>query len=256
MALGPAPRAAAAGGGVSVGRFIVPLALPLLVTASTLVAVTVNRSGGREPITLSEREVYLSPRNDDNTTAAVSLSWHSPPDMVWLDRARLARLGFDTSVDPASPDAREHYTRTLPRQVFVAMELNGPAFEQVMTALDRQRRLAPGGAPDEYARTRMSRLVVVDADRDADVLAQRYPNARTHLITAATIGIWHIGPPSPAGIGTSVSGVTPPRIQVPREWAGALPLTNARETRTPPPFAIDVRYGTRYEPWITRTGAR
>ena len=240
-----------------IGRtFFVPLALPLLVTAATLTEVAINRSDGREPITLSEREVYVSPRDDNNSAATVWLTWHGSPEAVWLDRGRLAELGFDTSVDPASADAPNHYRRLLPRQVFVAMELNGPSFERAMAALDRQGQFAPRGDPGQDVRARASRLVVVDADRDAEALAQRYPNARTHLITAATVAVWHSGAPSPPGIGASVSGIAPAQMQVPREWAGTLPFVNGREARTPPPFEIDVRYGTRYEPWVTRTGAR
>jgi hypothetical protein len=121
---------------------------------------------------------------------------------------------------------RQHF-RALPRRGYVAMELGGPAFD----ALD---------LPRDVDRPRLSRLVVVDADLDARVLERRYPNPRTHLIAAATLRPL---PGRPLGE-SLVESVEPTRIAVPREWASRLRA----------PYEVDVHYGARFEPWITRIG--
>jgi hypothetical protein len=186
------------------------LLIPVAVTGATLASVSRNRAASRAPMTLSERE--LSPRstNEERTITAVYLSWHSRP---W-------------------PDLRSDQWRTLPRRGYVAMELDGPA----LAALD-----LPPGARDE----RVSRLVVVDADLDAQVLEQRYPDGRRHLITAATL---RPIPGQPIGRSLVVN-VEPQRISVPRPWAQHLAGRPFR-------FSADVAYGARYEPWITRIGVR
>ncbi len=191
--------------------FIVALLVPVWVTGAMLASVSRNRSGGRDPIVLSEREVYVSPRNDDHTTATVWLTWHTP---VVPDPRRLQQ------------------DRRLPRQAFVALELDGPAFRAL---------------PIERERERTSRLVVVDIAPDADTLARRYPNARTHLISAGTVRV----PADAAYRDGIVVSLEPQRIHVPREWAALLPRYDPREGRVTQRFEVEIRYGLNYEPWIT-----
>lgn len=197
--------------------FALALLLPLAVTAVTLASVARNRSGGREAMVLSEREVLAAPRSADDTVSAVWLAWHAHP----------------------MPILRAPADRTLPRQGFAALELDGPAF-----------RALPFSREDD--RERASRLVVVDADVDADVLAARYPDGRTHLITAATL---RLVPGQPYS-GALVVGIEPQRIHVPREWAAELPRDERRDERARTPFDLEIRYGLAYEPWVTRIAQR
>jgi hypothetical protein len=187
--------------------FALALVVPLALTAATLTSVARNRADPRGAITLTDRELTPSRRSADNTVAAVYLSWHSRPWPLH-ERARFT---------------------SLPHRGYVAMALGGPAFE----ALD---------LPPDIERRRLSRLVVVDADVDARVLEQRYPNRRTHLIAAATLRPLP-GQPLARSL---VESVEPQRIAVPREWASRLGV----------PYEVDVSYGAQYEPWITRISAR
>jgi hypothetical protein len=169
--------------------FLVALLLPLAVTAATLAAVAWNRSAGRGPIVLSEREVrWTGGYANDNTTATLWLVWQ--PE----GRGR-----------PSSAPAEL-------RRGYAALELR-----------------------DEAER---SRLFVVDVAADGPALQRKYPDGRTHIITAATIAV-------PAG-GTDDEGyvisVDPQRLHVPRELRE--PLTTGR-------FDVELWYGVRYEPWIS-----
>ena len=156
--------------------FAIALLLPIWVTGATLASVSRNRSGGRDPIVLSEREVFVSPRSDDNTTATLWLAWQPSAGM----NARMAARAAEAAGDPAASGDRVPSSssrmedRSLPRQAFIALELNGPAFRAL---------------PVERERERTSRLVAIDIDPDARVLAQRYPNARTHLISAGVVRV-------------------------------------------------------------------
>lgn len=226
---------------------VIPFALPILFTAITLVLVMVNRSGGRGPTRLSEREAGLSSFNDDNSAANLRLVWHSVPGTAdtWLNREKLRELGFDTSVDPSSPEAPRRYGRALPRDVFVAFELqeNPVAIEPAGPAR---------GGP-------LSRLAPVDAARDAETLEARYPDPATHLIAQGAVRPTLQGQPSgPYFVTGWIMNVNPSRIHVPPSLAQNLrrnPFGAERDPGTTRPpqdsFTVSVNYGTRWEPWVT-----
>ncbi len=79
------------------------------------------------------------------------------------------------------------------------------------------------------------------------MLAQRYPNARTHLISAGVVRV-PAGAPYAEGI---ILSLEPPRIHVPRDLAAQLPRYEPREGRVPARFDVEVRYGRNDEPWVT-----
>jgi hypothetical protein len=114
-----------------------------------------------------------------------------------------------------------------------------PLLDRRTVRKDLRRRVFVALALDP-ARAEGSRLVVVDVDADAAVLERRYPNGRTHLITAGTA--------RPDGI---VVNLDPVRINVPREMAAELPRWRAtRDSRSHPPFTMSLRYGRHWEPWV------
>jgi hypothetical protein len=160
----------------------------------------------------------------------------------------LRDLGFDVSVDPAAADAGEHYRRVLPRAAFVAFELAGPAWQALLAA--REREAGPDGPPRPGdPRSTGSRLVPVDAAREAATLATRYPNARTHLIAAATIGMRrHTEPGVEPYLAGWVMTVDPREMHVPRELAARLPPRDRRDEQ--PSFTVEIDYGRRFEPWV------
>ena len=210
---------------MTIRPFLVALLLPLAFTATTLALVAWNRSGGRGPILLTEREVYPAPRSDDNTVATLWLNWQST--------ALLRPV-------PRSPATRnpEPVDREL-RRGFAVMALREPETQRPLPPV-----VAPGaaqGGPAIDSRIAVappSRLVVIDADSDAATLHRRYPDGRTHIITAATIAV----PPGRPLAEGWVTSIEPQRIHVPRELA--LPRMGGG-------FELEVWYGLRYEPWIS-----
>jgi len=217
--------------------------LPLLVTGVTLADAAVNRRAHRGPMLLSSREAWAAPTSDDNSARYVYLQyqhyWSGEP---WLRIDELAALGFDTSVDPASPDAGRFYGRALSREAYVALELDGPAWQQWAT--EQAQTTARWMKREDISRQReqASRLVAVDAALDAGTLRARYPDPRTHLITRAAIRV-HVRTPErerPRLEGV-VEQIRPNSLYVGRDHAGRLVAGK---------YEVAVNYGSRLIPWI------
>lgn len=233
-------------------RFVVALLLPVMVTGVVMAAAARNRSSGRGPTTLSERELSVSRQSADDTTASLSLAWSPSADAAWPGLAKLAELGFDVSIAPSADGANEFYARALPMRVFVALELDGPAFAAVMEQFPGNEVSAIPPVPDGDFRRRMSRLVVVDVARDAAALEPRYPNPRTHLIAAASMRIYRMDRPASAGpiVGGSIISIDPSQISVAGALARSLPASNGFGRGGPAPLAVDLYYGSAGEPWV------
>jgi hypothetical protein len=228
--------------------------LPLAVTFATLLQVKWNRSAGRDPIVLSDRELVLSTGSSDNSVTTLRISWHhGDPRKNWANREKLIALGFDCAVDPVSPAAERYYQRMLPRPIFVTFELDGPAFDAMVSEWQAQARIqAAQDARPWWENT--SRLVAIDADARMATLTQRYADARRYLITAASMRVRlqrpRNGPPYIVG---ELQQIFPNTLHVPSSLARTLRLIgqarqkdhDARHT-----FHVSVRYGRRGEPWV------
>jgi hypothetical protein len=161
----------------------------LIVAALILVSAVLGLLGaaawnaGRESaiVTLTEREIQVrgDPRQQ-NTELRLRLVYQHRSDPLdartWLTETRLAELGFTLAIPANAPEAERTYQRGLPRLGFVALELDGPAWQ----AIARQRDVSGKGENREE----WSRLVPIDAGPDADVLASRYQGHRVIVLPA------------------------------------------------------------------------
>jgi hypothetical protein len=226
-------------------RRIIPAALlPLLMSGVTLATVAWNRSGGRGPIVLSDRELRRGFESDENTGRSFMIQYGSAWEAnTWLTAGKLASLGFDTRLDPASPDADAHYARALPRIVYVALELDGPAWQAWALVYEENSKRWSKDAEIARALKESSRLVPVDAESDVTNLERRYPDPQTHLITRGVVRLFvdkpQGGRPRLTG---AVTEIKPDALNVPRELAATL------RSKT---YRVSVRYGRRYVPWIS-----
>jgi len=265
--------------------FWVAVGLVLAVNAAAMVGVLVNRSGTPEALLeLDERELQLAAADQENSGR--ELVWilgdrrgrglvQAEP---WLDTERLAALGFDTSVEPAASGAERHYDRQSARAVFVALELEGPAFERALA--QRVERLEAelaelrekGEAATEIelverlirvAPTQASRLFLVDADRDASALRARHPDRDRVAILRGLVGVRAIASGvEPARLEGRVLEIFPSALSVPPRWLPAIrdlsatPLAGrgAADGLTifdaPPRYRVRVAFGRSCEPWI------
>jgi hypothetical protein len=253
--------------------------LIIAVNALTLSLVAYNRSGAPDCILhLSHRELtvpYNGYYSKENSGMTLSLHWRvetgKPGDAgmgsyyfggggspAWLDKDKLAALGFDVS----QPAAKQ-----LPREVLLVLEIAGPAYQHAIELAQeyaaQQETLATANpaAKDLQARaksarerltdekTKNSRLFVIDAGLDHEALRARYAHREHFAIVRGQVRPqWYPGEKSQL-IGGYISSLSITGINVPQEFRPFLepPLLQGKEGG----YAVDVAFGKRLEPWIS-----
>jgi hypothetical protein len=264
------------------------LALILGTNAVVLAGVAYNRGGEPEArLRLTEREL-AAPHSwgfeRENSGLAMRLQWRvaapraASDDSVdygyggyggeagWLDPAKLTELGFDLSrIDRHN---EEYYTDTLPRDVLLVLELDGPAYRAALERAERhvarqEARLAASpkdtqirnsaeGARKllEQARARHSRLFVADAGLDRATLRGKYPDRARYAIVGGQVRIyrWRDNWKGADLLRGHVSDVNVDEIDVPLELRPVI----ARGAG----FEAIVSYGRRLEPWFEAATSR
>jgi len=86
-------------------------------------------------------------------------------------------------VAPASADAGRFYERQRPRQAFVALETDGPAWRAWLEAWQNSAEAQQSGIESR------SRLLAIDADLDAGKLRVRNPDRTKVVILPAVVAI-------------------------------------------------------------------
>jgi hypothetical protein len=242
------------------------LGVVLLSNAVALGGVWYNRSGEPEAqLQLSERELqrvyggWL--RDEDDGVLRLQLSWQRPGEgwqLPWLDEAKLHELGYSATDEQA-------LRRQPAREVWWVLELDGPLYrsqvEQARQALavaeaelqvkpesevlrqerdDRQRRL-------QFVEQQASRLMLVDAGVDAQVLRKRWPDRQRQVLLAGRIEPYR--QVTEAGYGATVR-LENDRLSVPyayreqaRGWERSYEQTGFKAQ-------VEVAFGRRHEPWV------
>jgi hypothetical protein len=256
-------------------------ALALIVAANVFVlaGVAYNRSGEPEAVLqLSERELTVPPEwgfGSEKSGIRLDLRWRVPltpkeyqrrgqyaynhgGGAEWLTATKLAELGFDL---PALKDAERNERYERERQVFLVLELDGPAHQ---AALDAARAYAADNTATKEAaaarqrvereETSSSRLFAVDAGLDARQLRARYPDRARHAVVAGRVRPWIEGREGQWRYSGYISAVSVARVSVPYELRlvfDALPPTRTytREIQLPR-FEATLAYGQRLEPWL------
>jgi len=205
-----------------------------------------NRMGQSDAsITLTERELSMV-RTDDDSGISLLLNFQDPNRtwyvetnrqegwLNWLNREKLSTLGFDCSVDPSDPRARDYYERQVPRTGFVAVEYNGPAYKAAAL---------PGQS--------LSQLVAIDAATDSAQLRARYPDRHSILILPAVIRISFRPAVPNKGWKDQIEGLidyVPRSIHVPQPFSSK--LRTFRVTNLPP-YRVNLTFGSALDPWVT-----
>jgi len=230
--------------------------------AFTLTSAGLNRKGEPEAVLdLTERELRLPQREADNTAMALQLEWTDlqpryPAETVpsWFDAAKLASIGFDTSL-PVTRENAAHYRGMAPRSVYAVLENDGEAWRRYVDGL---------AAPEEKdAASRRPRLVLIDVGTDAAALRGRHPDRRRTVIVPATAGLTFVQPRSGEPfLKGRVNAAYPIEMNVPRELRTVLeslsPRTMSAVDRRSgeidpvgePRYRVTVKWGRSLEPWI------
>jgi Domain of unknown function (DUF4824) len=268
-------------------RPLLPAAIALLVVSNAwvLAHVALNRSGEPDSeMGLTARELnYYGSRSDDSSVVLL-LRWQNtapeyPPGLPrdapgWFDQKKLEELGFDLSVPASSPRAQRFYSNLRSREVFVALEFEGPAWEQWLKDREPQLQLEAQyatqiPAPDrlEIERQTGSRLVAIDVARDGAELRRKYPDRKRVMILQGVVramlqpeGRASAGAPlRPAYLRGAITRLAIESINVPEPLSRRLdglssytPYTfDGKQVKIQQPtFAATLRVGSKYEPWV------
>ena len=263
---------------------IAALLLVVLTNALVLAGAVWNRAAAPQAsLRLTERELPVYTgfyRSQEDIGLALQLrlaDGSRSPD--WLHAAKLAELGFQLPQRRAG--GRDSDRQPLPRRAWLVLEFDGPAWEAAVAAreqklVDLDTQIASGEATLQQRQYRQqqlqqmreggSRLVAVDAGRDAAALRQRFPDAERYLITAAEVRAWIDWPDGaepetePVRLHGRFSDLLPAHIHVPVKHRSALlaalggaaahALQSEPASDRPPRYAVLLSYGARHEPWI------
>jgi hypothetical protein len=196
--------------------------------------------------------------------------------IAWLDRDKLAALGFDVTPTPTSADTDTHYERMLGRDVLLVLELDGPMRTRARQAAQdllasRQREIAASPEREESARRlrnaqealqredqSASRPFIVDAGLDQAALRQRYPDRTHYAIVHGNVRPFVMSDGKSTRLYGAVTGVSCETSNVPLQFRGiVLQDSPANAVATGParaanrhPFNLEVAFGSRLEPWV------
>jgi hypothetical protein len=240
-------------------RFRLTAALILIALGNgvALLGVARNRSGGPvQTIELTERELRLVPTSPDDTSVRLRLDWPRPRrdggSPVFAEH-RLKELGF--ACPP--PDAAGETYRELPRDAFIAFELDPSAGQDRSPEETPEERVASAELPRRAAGAPAapSRLVVVDASLDYDQLRRRYPDRQKHLVVCGVIAAHLVqerdtaaGKPVAKRWQGNLAFLIPREINVPLPYSRTLdPLKRRAE---PQRYRVVLHYGRKLEPWV------
>lgn len=272
------------------------LAIILTTNVVALAGVAYNRSGKPEStLKLTERELHLPYGwgfGQENSGIALTLQWRAlagqdsrlqglegrhagfgnAPD--WLNKAKLAALGFDLSEPADTPRGRMHYGKLLPKEVQLVLELDGPAYrtalEDAQDYLQKEEALLKANAGDKEFEDRVknarreldreerltSRLFVIDAGLDLTSLRARYPDRERYAIVRGQVQPQLVENNRGTRLVAYISGLSVSQINVPARYRQLFERlqTNAQRDEygvVVPPFEVAAVFGKRLEPWIT-----
>lgn len=263
---------------------LIGVALILAVNAIALGGVAYNRSGTPDSVLqLSQRELHepYAWQREDESGVTLDIQWRVPihiagddsktwqqiayggyerePD--WLDADKLAALGFDTRPPMRSSDAKENYQRAPRREVFIVLELDGPAYRQSLAQMRRLTAGAAAGTDEAKALVKeeqqSTRLFTVDAGVDANALRAKYPDRAHYAIVRGTIRPQWLGRDEKATLSANIEELSVGEINVPQGMqavfqndAGEVVYSGDDAERTR--FEAVVAFGKRQEPWMVR----
>lgn len=248
--------------------WLVAVGLVVVADAIALGGAALNRQDDPEAeVELTERELPMSWRREEDTGISLRLRWSAEGQADWFDRAKLEETGFDCSPPIDARTQEIHYAKLLPRDVFVVLEYGGASWARWLEReeaeiAERAEEVERGEAlPEqletakelfERARATRTRLFAVDAGLEAEALRQRYPDRGRFLILPAVAQVDRYHLASERELRGEIRRILVDRVHVPRRLRPpleSLGQDSPWEEREPR-YRVVLAVGHRYEPWI------
>ncbi len=243
-------------------RILLVLAPGILLLANTLALLHAwqNRAGG-PPATfeLTERELWLEERDEENSALFLQLEWGGAGRRIghryedgpgWFDAAKLRELGYPIGPDPLDEASASKITALPTIEAFATL---GYGLEEKLQS--------------STSAVYSSRLTAVDVDRKASALRAKYPDAGRYLILQCLVRPWverrydEVTRIFKAGyVRGAIVGLTGSSIYVPpaqRRLLAQLGRKSSRQyfsssqaARLAPRYTATIAIGSRLEPWL------
>ncbi|MFJ2366719.1 DUF4824 family protein [Pseudomonas sp. NPDC087697] len=262
---------------------IAGVGLILITNVIVLLGAIYNKSGTPDSVLkLSQRELqvpYGGREGTDNSGISLRLLLRStgPFDVgfpgeegsaAWFDTAKLTELGFNVSAPIDTEQDRSYYRKQRSRQVFLVLEFNGRAYQQAV-------ELAKKVEPDELKKKQpttlakeqntSSRLFIVDAGVNREILRAKYPDTTQYSIVRGQIQLMVIYRKNKQAMLTGyVNKIDAENINVPFAFRSVFePMQRtvqkssySAENDGRPPFEAAIAFGKRLEPWIVTVSTK
>lgn len=262
---------------------IAGVALIALTNAIALGGAAYNRTGEPDStLRLSERELrppYIWRSGKENSGLSLHLLWRVPPGAAqdlgayyyagnggmpaWLDASKMTSLGFEKPAKDADAERGVFKQRQLPRDVLIVLELEGPAYRDVLertakaaqeVAAKNERGEGEKAAAEMMEREthRSSRLFAVDAGLDRAALRRQYPDRTRYAIVHGQVRpAWKWETKGAAG---SIERLSASEVNVPLEFRrvfeGVMPEGYLVRDTADKHFEATLAFGRRLEPWL------
>ena len=273
--------------------FMAGIALIIVTNAVALAGVAYNRSGEPDSVLrLTDRELRLPYRynpTSENSGIALRLQWRVLEKKSdeesglavsywgggaphWLDEAKLVTLGVRLDSPLGANTRGGRYRQHLSSEVALVLELNGKAYQQALRLardIEKQAAAMLAASPDdknvikraqsakeglERIETQSTRLFIIDAALDEDVLRSEYPDKTRYAIVRGRIRPQVELKDGKAHVSGFVEGLNIEQINVPHAFRAMFePLIAVRDTTRADrglTFSASVAFGRRFEPWI------
>ena len=257
--------------------FHAAIALLLVSNAFVLIHAMRNRSGEPEAeIELTEREIRYYPHGSDDSSLTLMLLWQNPaaeygyPSIAsvepgFFDRAKLEEIGFDLSVPPEAKQADRFYRGQRSRGVYAALEYDGAAWQAWLKQREAgvANEVRYGSQIKFEDRLRLlreteSRLVAVDVGLDPAALRRKFPDRKKVMILpglahAVLVPVTHVLRGAITSIpvdNINVPDTFRPQLGQQTYFSGWRTEANGTVIIDPPAFAVAIRVGSYYEPWV------
>jgi Domain of unknown function (DUF4824) len=249
------------------------LIIIILTNSIVLLGVAYNRKSPAEStLLLSDRELLNTYQDIDNSGIALNLEWqvleyegleypeedqsyalyNYSRNAYWLSDEKLNSLGFDVKASVNMINGVRNYNQVNDREVFLALELNGPAYQrwlqQVKTWAVRRESKELTADETKRAEQQASRLFVVDADNSADALRQKYPNRQQYAIVKGLIRAEWLTIKEAPVLRAYIANVSIPQLHVAKPYDAV--FMNSAKPDVTLRYRVNVAFGQRYEPWI------
>jgi hypothetical protein len=263
------------------------ITLILITNAITIAGVIYNRSGSPEStLQLTHRELQLPydwRDTSEDSSITFNLRWrvlgreagsssdfdmgypYSDREPAWLDKVKLASIGFKISETMDIYKSSQFYEKQLPKDILLVLELDGPAYREALKRAheyeesmaadlaanpnnDEMRKKAKeAGEHLEQEESENSRLFVIDAGLDKVALRTHYPDRSHYAIVRGQIRI----EPTCKGY---IKDISIDRINVPvdyRQLFESILRDHPRyQSKKKAVYTVTITYGERLEPWI------